>query len=1453
MRRTDAAHLPRQPGRGYTQVGLGQLKLFQVAQVDDQVTDQAALVLYRAAAETWTENDRPSFAQHIIDRTRALYREQCGPHAREFAPWPPLLPHPLRTEQNLYPRYFTDQPTGTGGTPPSANAGGSEVAEQLLPAISALRVGQSPLQWSGGVLRAVVGLADDPQRGHQDRLVVDLTKGNLIMFGAASTGRTSFLRTLAVSLASEHRVGQLHLHLIDVTGQRDTSLSTLPHVGTCITDDADVLDRVNQFVQYLYDTLNQRQKQQEQHPGSQVEPALVVLIDGLSQLFELLVEQPGALERDGIVTRMQGLFDAGPTMHIWFVATEGEPDMRQERKLYRRFAQRMALRLSNLADYPTAIQTSVSDHVELPGRGYFNGPHRTPVSFQIAQLAAPGTLATVSEELQALKGIAATLAKSPDQAPLPLKQTALATKYLMRTMLSERWGTLGCDLPTFLAMLTQEVQASAAQSRHHRVEWLEACVGLRSGNRPADLAFDQRLAGVHAMIAGGTGSGKSELLRTLVLDLALRYPPDVLSLALVDFKGGGSFEPFKDLPHCAELVTNLDAAAVERFFIVLEAEITRRQELNKLSGCDHIVDFRRKRADLGAAWSFADEHYPHLFVIIDEYTELIEKYPSSRDRLESLTRVGRSLGISLFLAAQRTASVTDEMDANIKLRICLRVEQTETSRLLLRRPDAALLPPETPNGRGYIHQGGRTLDLVQVAYPSGPAEGERPDGDTSAPSAAFYTVVINQLQAIHTAFVPRPWPEPLPTNFALDSPVADGVQPTPTTLVPALAEWIQGTRTTWPFDAHTVPSLVLGFYDAPDQRERRVLALDWDHFALFGRPRSGRTTLLRTLILSLAATHTPQAVQIYVVDCGGSNFADLQGLPHLGAIIGRNDADFEDRLTRLINVFEAELQRRQAQLGASNFATYRHAATSTPLPAMLVMIDGAAILKDRYEPFLLRLTELARQSARYGIVLALTATSMGDLLGTLRDQLGRKLTLALEKVEDYKDLLGSSASAFAFTPGRGYLALDGQARMFQVAQPPAALSLLIAALRAAAPSTDLALPIETLTSSYPFAALCDVLPTALPAATLLIPLGLRDRDRLPVILDTDADGQHVAFAGAPKSGRTTALRMVIVALAWHYPPELVRLVLVDPLRKLASSPDTLAMLPHVYQHRLLEEPASLLSLLREQAQRWQASSGAQRLVVVIDNFDEFTDELYADRQIKEDERRSLLLLVKRASDYGITLVVSFGLRTTTSHDLFKTVRDSAQGIGLRSEEAIGLFGGISRNEQRQQPQGRGVQVVRKVRGAALQIASVGTGQATDYALLVTQIVARYPAALSADEPATPALSPVTALDPAAAAQLQLLQRGLRQLITALIEETQPLDRAAIQQVLREYHALSATPDAAQREQLLRQIGLLTDPKWYKEGAASRELLGDHIRDGWTGKGERSFGKVLEILSTQLQP
>jgi DNA segregation ATPase FtsK/SpoIIIE, S-DNA-T family len=308
-------------------------------------------------------------------------------------------------------------------------------------------------------------------------------------------------------------------------------------------------------------------------------------------------------------------------------------------------------------------------------------------------------------------------------------------------------------------------------------DWLYTAVGLLSGNEPRVLTFSAKADGVHGLIAGSTGSGKSELLMTLIIGMALNFSPDVLNFVLVDYKGGSAFEPFKKLPHKVDIVTNLDQSATARVFASIIAELDRRQKLNTYTNSKDIVHYRKKGLNLDPE----RPPYPHLFIIIDEFAEMISGNAEYKAQLESITRLGRALGVTLILAAQRPVGVTDQMRANIKFRICLRVETPDDSRELLRRSDAAFLPPGIP-GRGYLQIGNENIEMIQTAYAGGDYKG--PQEENVVPNVIWvdrpkktaqktteppklYDVMVDMLANLaQQESKPqwRPWPEFLPTQ-----------------------------------------------------------------------------------------------------------------------------------------------------------------------------------------------------------------------------------------------------------------------------------------------------------------------------------------------------------------------------------------------------------------------------------------------------------------------------------------------------------------------------------------------------------------------------------------------------------------------------------------------------------------------------------------------------------------
>ena len=397
-------------------------------------------------------------------------------------------------------------------------------------------------------------------------------------------------------------------------------------------------------------------------------------------------------------------------------------------------------------------------------------------------------------------------------------------------------------------------------------------------------------------------------------------------------------------------------------FTAISAEIRRRQALNAETGTKDIIEYRAKGLHL------TREPYPHLFVIIDEYAEMIDDNPEYRAELESITRVGRAQGVNLILASQRPKGVSDQMRANIKFRICLRVEQVDTSREMLRAPDAAFLPNGMP-GRGYIQIGNENLELIQVSYTG---ENQPDDREAAAlwpdrpPQVAlagedvpklFDAVVKLSTELVNGQMAPKPWPNFLPTQFSLQSPIHDAQKNRTFVLVPAVTDWLNGdTEALWPGVDWRKAAMrpVMGLLDNPAEAIQEPLSFDLSrtHLVVLGDSGWGKTSFLRSLLVSLAATHSPDEFHAYILDLGGRNFRSLEELPHVGAVIYADEEVYEERLQRLLEKLEKMMEERQQFLSnadANSLYDYNERHPTEPLPAVVVMIDNFAELQENYE------------------------------------------------------------------------------------------------------------------------------------------------------------------------------------------------------------------------------------------------------------------------------------------------------------------------------------------------------------------------------------------------------------------------------------------------------------------------------------------------------------------------
>ena len=890
----------------------------------------------------------------------------------------------------------------------------------------------------------------------------------------------------------------------------------------------------------------------------------------------------------------------------------------------------------------------------------------------------------------------------------------------------------------------------------NEADWLFTAIGLLSGNEPRVLNFSADADGVHGLIAGSTGSGKSELLMTLILGLALNFNPNILNFVLIDYKGGSAFEPFKRLPHKVDIVTNLEESGTARVFASIIAELDRRQKLNTHTNSKDIVHYRRKGLNLEPE----RPPYPHLFIIIDEFAEMISGNAEYKAQLESITRLGRALGVTLILAAQRPVGVTDQMRANIKFRICLRVETPDDSRELLRRADAAFLPTGIP-GRGYLQVGNENIELIQTAYTGGDYKGPQEEHllqnviwlDRSRKTAAqkpteppkLYELIVEMMSNLATQDSRpqwRPWPEFLPTQTAgktlslqtsLDTTYMsveniDLLRSTESELGTEfslneragtfLSDGFDWEGVTW---GKTAMRPLVGIVDNPYQASQYPLMIDFPsgHAAIFGASGRGKTTFLRTVITALALTHSPNELHIYILDFGGRALTVLRDLPHVGAVITSEEDERVLRVLRKINDIIDQRQLLFSEAKVNNLDSYNFTHPENMVPAVLVVVDNFAEFKEYYEDLMGPLISLVREARAYGVHFLFSAELPNALTNKLYNLITQRYTLKLSDASEYSDIVGRGVPAdLNAVPGRGYLRAGNTPLEFQAAltfDPKdndldglgeiSKMCTRMAELwgdrwKGEKPSTIEKLPLRFSLENL-------ITKTVLPDVRHInVVMGIDDRTLGSALIDIERHGPHLTVIGQPFSGKTTTLRTMILSIAQNYTPEEVVMVLVDYSRKLWKGRETsLGDLPHVIETiDDIEQLDGLYESLAAECDELESKPKHRKTMIFIDNYDDFTEE---SSRKKASFFENVSVLIRKYQTAGVYLIVAGSLSILSStDDLRKVFAAPNFGIALKSADAVNrLNGKFPRSlADKELPMGRAF-IVRSGITSMLQIAT----------------------------------------------------------------------------------------------------------------------------------------------------
>ncbi len=809
----------------------------------------------------------------------------------------------------------------------------------------------------------------------------------------------------------------------------------------------------------------------------------------------------------------------------------------------------------------------------------------------VSLIGAPDTLSQA--EAEALARELAPLRPARGGAP---EDDALAVNTTLTTL-------LGIADPQALDL------AGLWRSRPERSR-LRVPVGLDASGQPVELDIKESAQGgmgPHGLVIGATGSGKSELLRTLVLGLALTHPPEALNFVLVDFKGGATFLGLEGLSHVSAVITNLEQELplVDRMRDALHGEMVRRQELLRSAGnYASVRDYERDR-ERGTEL----DPLPTLFVVVDEFSELLAAKPEFIDLFVMIGRLGRSLGVHLLLASQRLEeSRLRGLDTQLSYRIGLRTFSAAESRIVLGVPDAYELP--SAPGSGYLKVDVAGMTRFKAAYVSGPAEPE-PMPRTASPRRYAPAVVPYGPEYISPGELPAATAVPLPVaadlvagDGAFTRPAISGTGPLPQEsaapqetlldrVVRQLAGQGQAARRIWLAPLGLPPALnvllpplfitprgcttdderwrgrlqaVAGIVDRPFEQRRDPLWADLSgaagHVGVAGGPQSGKSTMMRTLICSLALLHTPEEVQFYGLDFGGGTVGALAGLPHVGGVATRQQAD---RVRRTVAELQALLDRREhefASHGIESITAYRSMRASGEIAGdgfgdVFLVVDGWLTIRQEFEQLETAITALAARGLGYGIHVIAATNKWSEFRPGIRDLLGTKFELRLGDPYESEMGRGLAMNVPERSPGRG-LTRDGL--HFQTALPridgQPAVEGLPDAVRKLVETVEVAWPgrrapeVRMLPEVFPAAGL----PSAAQAPAA-VPFGIDETTLSPVSLDFSAD-PHFLVLGDMESGKSNLLRLVAEGIVTRHPPERARLIVVDYRRSLLDAADT---------------------------------------------------------------------------------------------------------------------------------------------------------------------------------------------------------------------------------------------------------------------------------------------------------